>query len=382
MSKRIACAPGLCAPGLALLAGCTFYDGEPDPPDPPPPIGTNLPADEYDPANHRLLVSDCPNHTLLAVDLATGQRSVLIHEWPWTEPDNEPCVERVVVDRDGTRAFATVSRVFPDPRGGAGAHCQATDLTLIDLETRAVTPLQNIDHNCCDDWCGADMYSSLQLDERHGRLLYLESDLRADYGEHYLSSTPFGTDQGAQLYQLYASDCLPDDERCAGVPWSEAEWLTFDPAAPEQRILVLSWRYLIGDYLGGEYLLDRIDVATGAITESLPLEFLEADFTRGSLAGLAVDTEKQRVLLTWTAVDRWTVFALDLVTGEETLLHDGPPADGARLECSPTTAFDSRERRLLLVESLRGGYPETCKNGVFAVDADTGAFTQVVPRLL
>jgi hypothetical protein len=404
MSKRAAL--GFCALGLALLAGCTFYVGDPDsppdppadpppdppvdpppdppvnppPPPPPPPMGDNAPGDEYDPANHRLLVSDCPNNALLALDLTTGERSVLIDTWPWTEPGNEPCVARIVVGRDGTRAFATVWRAFPYPEGGEGASCVARDLVEIDLETREVTSLENIEYDCCSDSCGGRNHSSLQLDEAHGRLLYLESDSHGDYSTHYLSSTPFGADQGAQLRTLYASDCYPDDEACTGEPWTEVSSLTFDPAAPAQRILLLARRYLIGDYLVGQYLVDKLDVATGAITESLPIQLIDGDPAFGKIIDFSVDTEKQRVLLTGGPQAPWIVVAKDLVTGEETLLYDGSPtADGAQLACRPNPAFDSRERRLLLVEPIGAGYD--CKNGVFAVDVDTGAFTQIAGRI-
>ena len=100
-------ASGACALDLALLAGCTIYADDPDPPpqepppeqEPPPPplpMGNNVSGNEHDPVNHRLLISDCPNKALLALDLTTGERSVRIDSWPWTEPGNEPCVHGLV----------------------------------------------------------------------------------------------------------------------------------------------------------------------------------------------------------------------------------------------------------------------------------------------
>ncbi len=398
MSKRVT--PALCALGLGLLAGCIVHAEDPDPPVNPPDsspdaslppdalpppsmsLGDNVPGDEYDAANHRLLVSDCLNNALVAVDLATGERSVLIDTWPWTEPGNETCVGRIVVARDGTRVFATMWRTFPYPDGGEGAYCTSHDLVAIDLETRDVTPLQNINFDCCDEYCGGESYHALQLDDHRERLLYFESDSVADYGEHYLASTPYGTAQGERLRQLYASDCLPDDDLCTGQPWTEVESLTFDPAAPDDRILVLSRRYPVGDYLAGEHIVDRIDIATGAIAESHTLELVDGS-TSVSMIDFSVDIEKQRVLFTWRLVvgpvTRWNVSALDLATGEETMLYDGSPAaDGAQLECRPDPAFDARARRLLLSEPFDVG--NDCRNGVFAVDADTGEFSLVVDR--
>lgn len=410
MSKRVPF--GSCAIALALLAGCALYVDDPGPPpappvnpppdtpaDPPPappsppdtplppdtlPMGDNVPGDEYDAANNRLLISDCPNNALLALDLATGERSVFIDTWPWTEPDNEACVGEIVVGRGGTRAFATVWRQFPYPEGGEGALCLANDLVVIDLETRDVTPLQNIYYTCCSDSCGGHTYSSLQFDEYHGRLLYLESNSAGDYSFDYLSSTPFGASQGMQLHALYVSDCLPDDELCTGEPWTETRLLTFDPAAPAQRLVLLSRQYPIGEYLDGQYLVDKLDVATGAITESLAIDLIDGNTSFGRVLDFSVDTEKQRVLLTWGGSQAPPmVVALDLVTGEESVLYDGSPtADGAQFDCPPEAAFDPHERRLLLSEPIRNGwYCQDGKNGVFALDVDTGELTQIADRL-
>ena len=418
MSKRVA--HGLCALGLGLLAGCNLYVDDPDPPvnpppdvppdaslpppdaslpppdaslppdappvpPPPPPmsLGDNIPADEYDATNHRLLVPDCLNGTLLSLDLLTGERSVLIDTWPWSEPGLALCVGSVVVHRDGQRAFASVSRWFPDPEGGEGASCSSKDLVSIDLETREVTPLQNIDFNCCDSYCGDDSYSSLQFDDHRERLLYLETHSVADYSTHYLSNTPYGTAQEVQLRQMYDFGCYPDDELCTGEPWYNVEAITFDPAAPDERILVVSRRYPIGEYYAAQFVLDRVDIATGVVTESHPLELINANHPAGRMSDLSVDIEKQRVLFTWgtwSTVSRWYVFSLDLVTGEEAMLYDGSPtAGGAQLDCYPNPAFDSRSRRLLLSESVDDLYD--CRNGVFALDPDTGAFTQIVDRI-
>src|SRR5687767_11870840 len=64
----------------------------PPPPRPPLPMGDNAPRDEYDVTNHRLLLPDCSNSTLVGLDLATGRRDVLVDTWPWTEPGILPCV--------------------------------------------------------------------------------------------------------------------------------------------------------------------------------------------------------------------------------------------------------------------------------------------------
>src|SRR5690606_35659036 len=94
----------------------------------------------------------------------------------------------------------------------------------------------------------------------------------------------------------------------------------------------------------------------------------------------SVDEVTQRVLITASSrgpgrESRIWVIALDLRSGVQTLLYEGSPAaDGSQLTCGPNAAFDRRERRLLLVEPMDGF---RCENGIFAVDADTGAFTRL-----
>jgi hypothetical protein len=386
MSKSVVL--GACALGLVLLAGCTIYVGDSDPPpeplpppppppppppsDPPPPMGTNVSGDRYDPAHHRLLLSDCPNNALIALDLATGERSVVIDTWPWTEPGNEPCVGGIVVDRDGRRVYATVKRVFPDSTGTS--ICRADVLVAIDLETREVTPMKEIDFSCGSEEYYS--YLSLQIDAHGGRLLYIDS---TSGGEGItidsLASVPLpGGATGPALQRNLSGDCYPDQTGCEGETWANIGRFMFDPAAPDERLLMLARQYIIGQPASGDYLLDTRDIATGATIARLPL------LVSGPLAGISLDAEKQRMLFTRDVEGQWSVIALDLVTGEETVLHDGSPtADGQQLACSPNTAFDARERRLLLIEPI-GGFDD-CTNGVFAVDADTGAFTQIAGRI-
>jgi hypothetical protein len=206
-------------------------------------------------------------------------------------------------------------------------------------------------------------------------LLYVETDSVADYSTYYMSSTPLGAGQDEQRRRL-SPDCYPDDDTCTGQPWTQVRSLTFDPTAPDERILLPARHYLIGEYSTGQWMVEKIDIATGATVEILPITLIDgAPPVGGSVFDVSVDTEKQRALITWSAQQQWMVVALDLVTGEETLLYDGSPtAGGAQLACPPEPAFDSRERRLLLVE--RSVYGSECTN-VFAVDADTGTFTQI-----
>jgi hypothetical protein len=219
-------------------------------------------------------------------------------------------------------------------------------------------------------------YSSLQIDEYEGRLLYLVTySAGDDPSTNYLGSTPLpGGASSPSLDRNLSGDCHPDQTGCEGEIWKDTDALTFDPAAPEQRVVMLTRYQIIGES-SFQYFLDTHDLATGETVASLPLTLAP-----GAMAGISFDVEKQRMLITRDVPGQWSVIAVDLTTGEETLLYDGSPtADGQQLACSPSTAFDSRERRLLLTEPIGG--PDDCKNGVFAVDVDTGAFTQVAARI-
>jgi hypothetical protein len=375
MSKTIVF--GACTLGLALLAGCSLYVDEPDPPvtvpPAPPPSSGNVSNDEYDPANHRLLLGDCTNHALLSVDLATGERSVLIDTWPWTEPDNWACVRTVIADPGGRLAFATVSRGFPEP-GGNGGSCDSQDLVVIDTETRAVTEILNIDYRCSDNSGPYHGFDSLQLDSAHARLLHLELDCPFDWCSFYLSATPFGGRESMLLDELYTSDCWQTGD-CTGESRLHYMLQVFDPTAPDSRVLML-----VKEYASGAYYLESLDLATNArgVVATIPTTW--TDFEVLGIFDASVDAARKRVLLTAggtgaNAQERMGVLAIDLVTGEQTLLYDGSPAaDGSVIRCYPTAAFDSKERRLLLIEP-RSEYG--CAGGIFAVDPDSGAFTRL-----
>lgn len=394
---------GCFALGLVLVAGCSIYIEDPEPPsdppsepeppseppsdpppppvepppapsDPPPPpppsLGINVPSDAYDPVNHRLLFPDCENEALLSIDLLTGERSVLIDDWHWTQPVEDSCVFEVVIDQTGQHAVATVMSVYPEPGGGEGAECVAIDLVAIDTDTRVVTPLQNIETRCCDDGCGSRGVSSIQFDDARQRLLHVESDCGGDYCSYQVATAPLEPGESQRLHGVpscppYESDCVPDEK------WMYVRAMTFDPAAPDDRLLLLTRH-------NQEYRVESFDIATGAIAHVVDIEPVPENMWIGNIS---VDVEKQRVLLTGFATSplshqHWMVIAVDLGTGEQSVLYDGHPgADGSELTCSVEAAFDSRARRLLLSETEGWYYGWDCAKRVFALDPDTGELT-------
>jgi hypothetical protein len=396
---------GACALGLALLIGCVANPSdppsnpppmeplpEPDPPPPPeepppeeppplPPLpprppapeATNAPGDEYDAAGHRVLVADCPSSTLLSMDADTGQRSVLIDTWPWSEPDSTSCVRDLVVARDGQSAYATVERTFERD----GDTCSSDDFVSIDTATGAVTPIYNIDTLCCDD-CGSHqgIYSK-QIDAFHERVLYLTQDCEPDWCDHTLAATPFSGEPRQDLYALYPPPCYPDED-CT-VPDINPVRLAFDPMDPDHHALVVI-RSASAEH--ARYI-DVTDIATGEIVETIPIQTTWGDLSATDIADISVDAEYLRVFVTlfyegWPYPDGEKlviVVGIDRYTGDQILIYDGRPApDGSMPACRPDASFDSSNGRLLLIEPPGG---ISCQDQTFALDVLTGAFTRL-----
>jgi hypothetical protein len=328
-------------------------------------------------ATNRLLVPDCPNNALLSLDLATGERSALVEFWPWAESDSTSCVTSVLADPSGGRAFAVVERGFTDPTDPDGGGCSAVDLVIIDTATRDVTPIQNIHYDCSDDGGTHESYHSLQVDAFQQRLLFFESDCDPNFCNYPVSGISLHTLADQYLYTPYTPECYPDDEGCSGDTWMTVTAMSFDPADPDHRLLLLVRRDLTD-----EYRIDSLDLTTGTLTVVAEIEPTVEGLPIGGISGFSIDAEKQRALFVTAAGPNtdwsWVVVAVDLLTGAHSFLYDGSPtAGGAQLECGPDAAFDADGRRVLLAEPIGNN----CSNGVFAVDADTGAFTQVASRI-
>lgn len=381
---------GSCALGLALLAGCLAppEDAAPqlpaNPPQPPaeqppeqppaeqppaeqPPVASpeqpgNAPGEEYDAANHRVLYGDCMAGTLMAVDLATGQHSVVADTWPWPEADARACVQSLVVEPGGKRVFAVVERPVAQTAaqavaaaGASASACSASELVAIDTASGEVTPLRALTSGCSGDPGAAPSFSAPQIDAAHGQLLHLEDVCDATSCQGRLTSTRFDGAEGSVAQPM------------GGV---QAASFILDPADPDRSALLLR------DDLG----VDALDFTTGKRGQRASIQATWDDIEIQYTTGVAADAANLRVFISavalWPGPDAlFVVVAYDLVTGEQTLLYDGSPAaDGAAIACHPDPSFDSATNRVLLVER-----PDAfgCVANVFAVDAASGDFARV-----
>jgi hypothetical protein len=374
------CNLGSCALGLALLAGCLAptdeappVDSPADPPlqppvtepyEPPPPDleppapPSNVPGDEYDAAQHRVLYADCAAGALMSVDLAGGERRVVADAWPWSEPASRVCVDGFVVAPGGGQVYAVVERSFPEP-GGADVSCSATEVVAIETASGKVTSLSSLSELCCGD-CGRSRDThALQVDEVGQRLLRLDESCTGSACDSQLAST--GLSASASPLQRPVSSDQAGDAR--------AQALTFDPAAPQSSVLVLL----------DDLSIDRLDFTTGARDKVASIQAawedeIEIQYT----TGITVDPDNQRQFVAavalWPGPDAlFVVVEVDLESGEQTLLYDGRPgSDGAAIACHPEPSFDTRDNRILMVEPIDSS---GCAGRVFAVDATTGELT-------
>lgn len=372
----------LVALGLACLTGCSEVEEpglqQPNPgqqprpaprPGPAPQPGPiNVPTDEYDAANHRLLLSDCTVDALVAYDLESGARSIVADTWPWTEPNTSVCISDLVVEAGGERVFAVTYRSFPEPDGSGGS-CSGSDVVSIDTRSGEVSELANIEFRCCDDCGDGQEYYALQVDMASERLLSLDLDCDPNFCDNYLTSMGIAADQTQRLQPVFLTDCspYPDEDACFGaIDEIFGEDTVFDPADPDHRILVLL----------GDDTVDAIDFSTGAREQVAAVQTVWGDITISSFDGLSVDAEQGRLFLTGSAPGPlYVVVAIELATGDQTLLYDGSPtADGEQLACRPNPAYDTRAKRVILVEQS-GGYG--CSGSIFAVDGATGVLTRL-----
>ena len=408
---------GVCGLGLSLLAGCFIIPGDPatdppvDPPVdaspppvdappppvdgspvdaiplPPPPVAANVHVDAYDPVNHRVLVGDCLTNEVLSQDATTGERTVLVATWPWTEPGSTSCVREIMVQRDGLRAYATVSRQFQHPEA-SDQTCVASEFVSIDTSTGEVTPLRNIAYSCGEG--GSSALYSVQFDAYYQRLLHLSDSCNPNWCDHNISATDLGTGDVSSVHDLYPLPCFPDDEGCVIESRTAPIALTFDPVQPDKRILVFA-RNRPNSGNPGAPFIESIDTATGEVAETIEIQstwdllgHTWDKTTVGGVEDVSLDPENWRVLVTVVGGEergptrgepRWMVISINRYTGEQTMLYFGTPtADGAKLACSPDVSFDTRGNRLLMIEPP-GGYG--CQGGSFALDLATSTLSHL-----
>jgi hypothetical protein len=392
---------GACALGLALLSGCASTPGDPDdppppvdppppppvdPPPPPPPVdppppppvdypppvsATNVHSDEYDPGNHRLLLSDCDGNTLRSQDADTAERHAMIMHWPWEDLDGTTCVEDLAVGADG-RAYAVVFRAWVNPDDGQS--CYARDFVSINVATNFVNVLNPPASGCDEDDVNGSKIYSPQLDGFQDRVLYLASSCRNGHCGHSLMATR--PDSEPEVVQkLYPVSCYPDDLDCDYMA-TKVERFVFDPVGPDKRVLVFART----NTAPLKPFIDSIDLSTGAVEETIPIQTTWGDLRLEKVLDATVDSESWRVFVTMMGKRRgeltYAVVAVDRYTGTQTLLYDGrPTGSNETFDCQPNAALDTGNHRLLLAEPL-GGYDD-CPGRSFVLDLETGTFARL-----
>lgn len=391
------CNLGSCALGLALLAGCLAptddslpadSPGQPplkDPaPAPPPeleppdttpaPAPINAPGDQYDPARHQVLYADCAAGALMAVDLAGGERRVVADAWPWSQPGvpeggpedviGSACVDRAVVAPGGERVYALVDRTFPHPDGDPSLSCRSRELVAVETASGKTSHLGSLATVCCADCAPSLDDGALQLDAAHGRLLHLvESCNATEPGSCSGELTSTALSQSAEHVSLAVSSEQAGDAR--------ARAFTFDSADPQIKVLVLR----------EDGTVDRLDLATGERSRAVTIQSeWDLDIHIQYPTGVTMDAVNRRLYIAavalWPGPDAlFVVVEVDLDSGEQSLLYDGAPtAAGDAIACHPQPSFDSRDGRVLMIESVD---TSGCAGRVFAVDAGTGELTLV-----
>lgn len=372
---------GSCALGLALLAGCLAPTDEsspaappahppaqppaqdpippPDvkPPDTTPPV-VNVPGDEYDAAHHRVLYADCAAGTLMGMDLATGERRVMVDAWPWTQSGGNVCVDSFVVDPSGEHVYAVVDRIYPQPDSAGAVTCIATELVAIETASGKTSSLSS--NACCGDCSSSLDTHALQFDAASGRLIHLDEACEGSACERYLTSTAL-SESAQPLMRPVSSD------QAGG---ARAESFTFDPADPQNVLVLLDDR-----------TVDRLHLDTGARSKAAAIpaawdDEIEIQYPTGITVDPTTGREYVAAVALWPGPDAlFVVVEVDPDSGEQSLLYDGSPtADGTTIACHPEPSFDTRDQRILMVEPVDAS---GCAGRVFAVDAATGELSLV-----
>jgi hypothetical protein len=322
-----------------------------------------------DAAGDRALVLDYWEHALLAVDLTTGARTVIANDATGSGPSlglasalalDAQAGRALVVEREfGTLLavnLATGARtVLSGPDVGSGeALLDPQDIVLDAVNQRALIAswgngnIIAVDLRTGDRTRISDVSTTsgplleqpmrLALDAAQGRLLVIDSE------RHAL----LGVDLETEARTLIAGDAIG-----SGPEMRDPSALVLDPEA--RRVLV---------HDDGQPALLAIELATGART------VLSSDTVGGgvdltAVRALAVDSSqagRQRVLAASAMENANAIVAVDLATGERTVLSGAGVGTGPALDLPQPLIVDPARNR-----ALAG-----MQTGLVAVDLDTG----------
>ncbi|ACY15633.1 hypothetical protein [Haliangium ochraceum] len=397
MTSRTPLALASLSPLLLLLGACT-PPTEPEPPGTPdaaplpdatPPAdaapvpdaaplpGVNRSLDAYDPVGHRLIMGDCLNHRVVAVDLRTGATEALITQWPWAE-DSTICPDDIFVQRDGSKAFTSVRRSYSDPSGERD-FCIVEEMVQIDLEHGTVGLLESSEVFCFSGFLDGgepsrDVRAPLP-DHSRERMLYLYQACENFHCERHLRQFESEAEHSEQLFDtLYPPLCDISSSDCELDREPNLRHFAFDPRDPDRSGL-----FLVADDAPRGTVIDTVNLDTGALTElaRVPDEFAGQSFLPHSFR---VDAGRERLILLSVETplgsdERHLGMALDLATGAQELLYsiELPRHSYSGSPCRPTWAIDTRYDRLLLVRPS----PENCAEHVYAVSLASGAVSEL-----
>lgn len=320
-----------------------------------PPASINQHTDRYDPDGDRVLITHCTRQAVLAIDLESGNESVIADQWPFAE-QGSVCPTALAREADNESFQVVVERSYQDSSGDG---CRAVELVTVSSQGQ-VTPVRVLDLVCCDDCGGYERYQSPLLDHAHDRIVLLETDCGSDECDSNLTGIAPGTGERTHVLEIFrGGDVSPE-------PLGQD--LVFDPRAPDSRVLAL---------IKQDNTVDVIDVDSGA-REVLATVQTNWDglVIRPLLVGL--DAEQRRLFVVGRVTGGHAVIRIDIETGAQTLVYDGAANEqGDAVACLPQVALDTQRNRLLMYVSGSGSPGSGCTDSLYAVDLASGTLARL-----
>lgn len=306
----------------------------------------NSPGDlALDAAKSRILLMDRNYKALIALDQATGTRTILSDSRHGSGPDlNVP--GSFAVDATGNRALAV--DISADPDGEPGPPV----VVAIHLDTGNRTILSSTDRG---DGPEFTRLSAIAVDAAKNRAI--------------VNHIYIGVDQKVEG-ALIAVD-LDTGDRTLISGKDQGSGPEFNPDLPAITLDADNNRYLVIDYdqANKTSTLMAVDIDSGnrsILSGSGPSDTLEGNGPNFSYPrSLSLDRSGKRALL----IDRggFELFSVDLETGDRTVLSDNTEGSGKNFYLPDVVVFDADHERALVGQSRL--------NGLFSVDLDTGVRT-------
>ena len=337
----------------------------------------NNPTDlVVDAVNYRALVLDRPDEdTIFAVDLSTGERTVFSSDSYPNSDDPFFFLTAAALDEAGNRLLVVsddlmavdlstgVRTLLSTNIGGLGIRELATDsgnnralllgnaVYSADLTSGVVTTLSD---NVTPS--GANPFSyptSIAIDAPNNRALVVDIALNA----------VLAVDLNSGTRTILSNNTTPN----SSVPFVAASGV-----APDSN----SNRAFILDQGLGALAIKTVDLSTGSrsilSSETMP----DANTPFRNPRSIALDHVNGRALVTEGGLGASAVYAVDLATGERSVLSGSSTPDGTNwLVEANAIAIDSLGRRALIIDRRYDQSVLRFRHAVFAVDLDSGTRT-------